>query len=339
MVIDDILKELSMQKKDGVYFGPAGGYWSNLDKEENESFSKELPRLGSKKTVEQHFPQHFGVIFSPKRAGGLPLLDPKPGEIIVDVGCMWGALTIPLARSGSNVVAIDQTLESILLLKQRLIEDNLPNVEVVCADLKKIEFKQCSVDKFVVNGVLEWIPESGVIEIKKYYGKRHAKKNYGRINTYDLQLKFLRGIHNGLKLDGMLYLAIENRYDAFNFLGLPDPHCNLRFVTFLPRFLQNMISRIFLGRPYVNWTYSAIGLKKLLKEAGFRDVKISYAFPDYRSPEQILSKAGMRYYRPCKFRRAKNIFIKVVCYMIEDILFRRLKITALAPSFVILAKK
>ena len=340
MVIDDILKELSMQKKDGVYFGPAGGYWSNLNREDNERFLKELPLLGSKKTVEKYFPEHFDVIFSPKRAGGLPLLNSGSGELIVDVGCMWGALTIPLARTGCNVVAIDQTLESILLLKQRLMEDNLPNVDVVCADLKKIGFKGSSVDKFVINGVLEWIPESGVIELKKYYGKRQgAEKKYDKSDPYDLQLKFLKGIYNGLKPDGSLYLAIENRYDIFNFFGMPDPHCSLRFITFLPRFLQNMVSKVFLGRPYINWTYSAGGLKKLLKEAGFCDAKISYAFPDYRSPEQILSKAGMGYYRPCKFRRAKNIFEKVVCYVIEDILFRRLKLTAFAPSFVVLAKR
>lgn len=338
MRISDIISE-ALEKKEGIWFGPSGGYWSNLDLEENKRYVKSLPESGTRDTVRRYFPEHFDVIFSPKRAGGLPLLNPGPGELIVDVGCMWGALTVPLARSGCNVVAIDQTLESILLLKQRIIEDNLSNVDIVCADLKKIEFRQCSVDKFVVNGVLEWIPESGVIEIKKYYGKRHAKKKYGRIDPYDLQLKFLKGIYNGLKPGGTLYLAIENRYDIFNFLGLPDPHCNLRFITFLPRFLQNVISRIFLGRPYVNWTYSAGGLKKILKETGFHDIKILYAFPDYRSPEQILSKDGMTYYRPCKFRRARNIFIKVWSYAIEDVLFRRLRMTVFAPSFVVLAKK
>lgn len=338
MRINDIISE-SLEKKEGIWFGPSGGYWSNLDLEENRRYVKSLPASGARDTVRRYFPEHFDVIFSPKRAGGLPLLKPGSGELVVDVGCMWGALTIPLARSGCNVVAIDQTLESILLLKQRIMEDNLQNVEVVCADLKKIGFKGSSVDKFVINGVLEWIPESGVIELKKYYGKRQAGKSCDNPDAYALQLKFLKDIYNGLKSSGILYLAIENRYDIFNFLGLPDPHCNLRFITFLPRLLQNIISRIFLGRSYVNWIYSARGLKQILKEAGFCDVKISYAFPDYRSPEQILSKAGMRYYRPCKFRRAKNIFVRIGCYIIEDILFRRLKITALAPSFIVLAKK
>ena len=338
MQINDIISE-SLEKKEGIWLGPPGGYWSNLDLEENRRYAKSLPESGARDTVKRYFPEHFDVIFSPKRAGGLLLLSPGTGELIVDVGCMWGALTVPLARAGCNVVAIDQTLESILLLKQRLIEDNLSNAEVVCADLKKIEFKRCSVDKFVINGVLEWIPEFGVIELKKYYGKRHVKSASGKQDPYAMQVDFLKNIYIGLKPGGTLYLAIENRYDVFNFLGLPDPHCSLRFITFLPRLLQNMISRIFLGRPYVNWTYSARCLKKLLKEAGFRDVKILYAFPDYRLPEQILSKAGMGYYRPCKFRRGKNIFIKVICYVIEDILFRRFKITAFAPSFVVLAKK
>lgn len=338
MRVDNIITE-GLSKKEGIWFGPAGGYWSNLNIKENEEYLKNLPLLGARKTVEKHFPEYSDVIFSPKRAGGLPLLDPKPGEVIADVGCMWGALTIPLVMAGCDVVAIDQTMDSLMLLKQRLMDDGLTNVEIVCSDLKKIRYRESSVDKFVVNGVLEWIPETGTIELKKYYGKRLSKKDDCPSKPGELQRDFLGNIYAGLKSGGKLYLAIENRFDIFYFFGLPDPHCKVRFITFLPRRMQDIISKAVLGRPYVNWTYSAPALKKLLKDAGFKDVRLHYSFPDYRFSEYILTDKGMGYYRPSMFRRGKNFAVKVICYVIEYFFFKILKLKFFAPSFVIIAEK
>ena len=336
--IDNIIVQ-GLENKNGIWEGPSGGYWSNLDIEENKRYLKDLSVLGARKTVEQYFPQHSEVIFSPKRAAGLSLLDLKPGEIVLDVGCMWGALTVPLAKAGCNVIAIDQTLDSLLLLKQRLFDDKLTNVEIVRSDLKKIKYKESSIDKFVVNGVLEWIPEIGNIELKKYYGRKVHGKKYASDNPGHLQKEFLKNIYAGLKKNGKLFLAIENRFDIFYFLGLPDPHCNIKFITFLPRWMQDIISRAILRRPYVNWTYSRPALKKMLSEAGFKDISIFYAFPDYRYPEYILTDKGMNYYRPSLYRRGKGIGVKALCYAIEDIIFRRLKLKFFSPSLIIIAEK
>lgn len=338
MHINKIIRE-ELEKKDGIWFGPDGEYWSNLDKDENRKYLKEMPALGARKTVERYFPQYLDVIFSPKRAGGLPLLNLKHGEVIVDVGCMWGALTVPLARAGCDVIAIDQTVESLLLLKQRLLEDKLANAEIVCSDLKKIKYYESSVDKFVVNGVLEWIPETNTVELRKYYGKRLPKKNDYYDKPNELQKDFLKNIYAGLKDGGSLYLAIENRFDIFYFFGLPDPHCNIRFITFLPRRMQDFISKIVLGRPYINWTYSVSALKRMLREAGFKNMSVSYAFPDYRYPEHILTDKGMKYYRPNLYRKGKNFAVKAICYAIEDLIFRRLRLTFFSPSFIVIGRK
>ncbi|MDP3791582.1 MAG: class I SAM-dependent methyltransferase [Candidatus Omnitrophota bacterium] len=338
MSIDSVVSG-QLENREGIWFGPSGGYWSNLDKNENDRYVSDLSGLGSRKTVQCHFPQYFDVIFSDKRAGGLLLLDPRPGDIVVDAGCMWGALTVPLARAGCNVIAVDQTRESLLLLKRRLTEEGLTKADLVCADLRKLKYKNCSVDKFLVNGVLEWIPEEGTVELKKYYGKRLAKKYERTARPCHIQTGFLKTIYDGLKNGGQLYLAIENRFDIFNFLGLPDPHCNIRFITFLPRIVQDLVSKAVLGRPYVNWTYSRKSLRKMLISAGFKDVRIFYAFPDYRFPEYILTDNGMRYYRPCMYKKGRNIIAKAVCYAIEDIVFRRLRLGFFSQSFVVLARK
>ncbi len=43
----------------------------------------------------------------------LELLDPKPGERILDLGCGDGALTVEIARAGAAVVGVDASAEQI----------------------------------------------------------------------------------------------------------------------------------------------------------------------------------------------------------------------------------
>jgi len=339
----DIEKIIStkLERNNEIWNGPKGNYWSNLNIEENKKFLQDIGILGSKNSVEKHFPEHYDVIFSPKRAAGLILLDLKPGEIVVDAGCMWGALTIPLAKAGCNVIGIDQTYESLKLLEKRVSEEQLKNVELICSDLNKIFFYESSFDKAIINGVLEWISQETSVELKKFYGKKSGGITF-RSNTQspgNLQYDFLKKVFNGLKNEGTLYLAIENRFDIFYFMSQPDPHCNIRFITFMPRWIQNVMSNLILGRPYVNWIYSPKQLAKMLNTVGFRNVEIMYAFPDYRMPEYILSKKGLNHYHPFKYRTTKNILKKIVVYVTEDLIFRKLKLNFFSPALIVIARK
>lgn len=339
----DIEKIISTKlgRNHAIWTGPEGNYWSNLNIEENRKFLEDIDLLGSKKSVQKHFPEHYDVIFSPKRAAGLILLDLKPDEIVVDAGCMWGALTIPLAKAGCKVIGVDQTFESLKLLEKRISEDQLKNVDLVCSDLNKIVFNECSIDKAIVNGVLEWIPQETSVELKKYYGQKKDETSFhDTVDTPEKkQCEFLKKIYRGLKNQGILYLAIENRYDLFYFLSQPDPHCNVRFITFMPRIIQNLISNFCLGRPYVNWIYSPKQLEILLKDIGFKDIEIKYAFPDYRFPEYVLSENGLKYYQPFKYRSTKNILKKAVVYVTEEVIYKRLKLSVFSPALIVIARK
>jgi hypothetical protein len=339
----DIEKIVSTKlgRNNRIWIGPEGNYWSNLNIEENTKFLQDIDILGSKNSVKKYFPEHYDIIFSPKRAAGLALLDLRPGEIVVDAGCMWGALTIPLAKAGCNVIGIDQTCESLKLLEKRVSEEQLKNVELVCSDLNKISFYESTFDKAIINGVLEWIPQVNPVELKKYYGQKNIQNpNIGKNpSPRQMQYDFLKKIFEGLKNGGALYLAIENRYDIFYFMSQPDPHCNIRLITFMPRWIQNLISNILLGRPYINWIYSSRQLEKLLNAAGFTNIEMMYAFPDYRSPEFILSKNGLNQYHPIKYRMTKNRLKKIVVYFTEELIFRRLKLKFFSPAFIVIARK
>ena len=50
----------------------------------------------------------------------LDLIQLHGDEVCIDYGCMWGALTVPLALRTRFVLGVDQTLESLQFLKARL---------------------------------------------------------------------------------------------------------------------------------------------------------------------------------------------------------------------------
>ncbi len=98
----------------------------------------------------------------------------------------------------------------------------------------------------------------------------------------------MKRVNSNLKTNGKLLLAIENRYDYKQFIGGKDPHANLYFTSFLPRWVSNLISKWKLKRPYVNYLYSFRKLKKLLLKSDFSDVELYMVYPHYHAPLFIL---------------------------------------------------
>lgn len=337
-----VLQEKYRRNDMGILCAQEIGYWSNLGKEENNDFVKDLDRFPSaKEALLSKFPQHYDIIFSPKREAGLELLELRGDETCIDYGCMWGALTVPLAKRTRFVVGVDQTLQSLVFLKKRARDEKLGNIDFLCENLNNMPVLESRFDVGIVNGVLEWIPETGEIELKKYYGKKSMKKY--QTSPRDMQTAFLRKVNVSLKDNGKLYLAIENRYDFKMFMGVKDPHANLMFTSILPRGAANLVSLARLGRPYINWTYSFTGIKNLLKKAGFKHLQLYCCFPDYHFPDFISPyNHRLEDFKPTISSRDKNgkITLRRISRMIaEAILFRYLKVKFIAPSIIAVAKK
>jgi len=181
-------------------------------------------------------------------------------------------------------------MDSLKFLNKRAAEEGLDNIDLLCGDIRKVGIFKNRFDVAIVNGVLEWIPEEGSIELKSYFGK-FSQKRYAA-DPGRQQMEFLKKVHQNLKAGGKLYLAIENRFDAKMFLGINDPHANMPLVSVLPRALASCVSFMMLGRPYVNWLYSFNGIRSLLKRSGFSAVELYMSFPDYRFPERIIPYTG-----------------------------------------------
>jgi SAM-dependent methyltransferase len=325
----------------GVFVSEHQGYWSNLSQDDNRKLVELLRTRTTVDAIRATHPGFEQVIYSPKRAGGLELLELKGHETCVDFGCMWGALTVPLAKLSAEVLAVDQTLPSLQFLAARAREEGLTNIVPLCHDIRALPDLPLQADVAVVNGVLEWVGEEEPVELEAYFAKRLSRGYTARAG--ERQRAFLRTVHNTLKPGGRLYLAIENRYDFKMFLGGPDPHIGLPFTTLLPRRAADWVSRAVLGRSYVTWIYSFRGLRRLLEATGFRQIDLYMCFPDYRYPDRIthygeplddyeltigrLNAAG----RPT----LKRAFARAG----ELVLMRTLRCNSLSPSIIAIAKK
>lgn len=339
IINDMLIKQFYCRDEHGIWVSGNHGYWSNLSKLENKAFINLLKSEGHKSAVTKVIPHLEEMIYSERREAALELLDKKDNGVCIDYGCMWGVLSVGMAKRGYHVIAFDQTYDSLRFLSERVKQEKIANIYLIQDDIREVQLKDIA-DYAIVNGVLEWVAEQGDIEISNYYGKK-AKKNYKGEDSPDLvQFRFLNTVYNSLKKGGQLLLAIENRYDYSQFIGKKDPHSNLYFTSILPRFFANLISRLSLGRPYRNYLYSFRDMEKLLESVGFNSVKLYMAFPNYHFPELIFpyTKEGIkeynRYGNPHRVTKKQKI-----AYGFEYIIMKYLRMRYFAPAIIAVAEK
>jgi SAM-dependent methyltransferase len=315
------------------------GYWSNLSREQNAELVSLLGTRPTRECIAATQPHHAEVIYSPKRAAALELLQLDGTEVAVDLGCMWGAITIPLTKQAGRVLGVDQTIESLKFTEARAVEEGLDNVSLLRGNLRDLVLPAETFDVAVVNGVLEWIPEEEPVVVDDYWYGAKSRQNHG--DPYGLQLAFLKNIYAALKPGGRLMLAIENRYDYKMFFGVRDPHTGTLFTSVVPRWLANVISKVARQREYRPWTYSFAGTSALLKASGFGRVELNACWPDYRQPEHIQPYGSRNpHFRPIFARRTGGMTAKsVIANRLEWLLFKKLNVQALAPSIIAIARK
>jgi SAM-dependent methyltransferase len=82
-------------------------------------------------------------------AAALDLLDPRPGESILDVGCGDGTLTLRIKERGAEVVGIDNSLSMVAAAKAKGLDARLMDA----ADLRFSE----AFDAAFSNATLHWV--------------------------------------------------------------------------------------------------------------------------------------------------------------------------------------
>ena len=134
------------------------------------------------------------------------LLDPKPGEIILDLGCGDGALTEKIAAAGCRVLGIDTSMAQLQAAHSR----HLP---VAVMDGQRLCFKR-RFDAVFTNAALHWMKQAekvveGVANSLKPQG-RFVGEFGGKGNVEIIR----QALHNGLRKRAIEPWGIDPWYYA-----------------------------------------------------------------------------------------------------------------------------
>ncbi len=273
-------------------------YWCNVSREKMQYLNQRAEETGDWiSSAKEIIPEYAGHFIPFYRADSQFLWPTNKDSIILDAGSMWGGLTIPAAQFHHEVYAVDKTLETLEFMNIRAKQMGFDNIHTFAAPIKSLPFSDNFFDLVVLNGVLEWVGlDEDVILEKHWKGKRNEKQIYSK-TPEEMQIDVLKELRRVLKPEGFLYIAIENRYGIQYFLTFPDDHNNVRFVTFLPRFLANKISKIMGKGEYRTYIYSPGQLAKLLKRSGFKIDSMYGVFPHYIKIKKAFPLSMARFFK------------------------------------------
>lgn len=86
------------------------------------------------------------------------LLDPQPGEEILDLGCGTGELTLQLQQTGARVTGLDLSPTMLATARQRFLEAGV-SIPCIEGDVRTLDVDR-GFDAVFSNAVLHWVPEA-----------------------------------------------------------------------------------------------------------------------------------------------------------------------------------
>lgn len=92
-----------------------------------------------------------------KAAGLIDLLNPQPGERVLDLGCGTGHLTAQIAERGAEIIGLDASASMIAQARQ-----NYPKLRFVLADARSFRFDD-PFDAVFSNAALHWVREADAV--------------------------------------------------------------------------------------------------------------------------------------------------------------------------------
>ena len=198
---------------------------------------------------------------TPRRADLLRPLEHLISGNVLEVGGGCGAVTRYLGETSRTVTAVEGSLRRARIMAARC--QGLSNVSVHCDNFENFPFGAQRFDAVLCIGVIEY-----------------ANKFFRAPSGFDRMLGRMGVL---LSPDGVLVIAIENRLGLKYFAGAPEDHTNQPYQGIEGRYQPDSV--LTLGRG--EWL-------RRLKEQGLEPAHWFYPWPDYKTPELIVSEAAFQ---------------------------------------------
>ena len=243
------------------------------------------------------------LITDPRRALSVEPITTAPGQRVLDFGCGYGGLSMVLADRFREVVALDESLERLSVLKHIKQQDGLINITLVCHhDVLNLPFPDDHFDAIVLVGVLEYLPVS-------IPAVSTAAAHDGCLNEF-------RRI---LKPGGQVWVLTKNRF-GWQFLQGQSDHSGIPFAPVLPRRLADLISRARGRGPYRIINYSLGGYRRLFAKNGFTHIRIYWPIPGYQTPNHLVPLEAQAIHRRSVlrsgyFRQPKRVTLGILDHL------------------------
>ncbi|MFF2480879.1 class I SAM-dependent methyltransferase [Paenibacillus sp. NPDC058071] len=179
----------------------------------------------------------------------------KDGASLLEIGAGCGALTGLFCEKVEKVVAVELSKRRAEIISNRCKGKH--NLEIIVGNLNDIEFDQ-KFDYITLIGVLEYAG--------KYTEGPHPHKS------------FIEAVKSLLKPDGMLIIAIENKYGLKYWAGAREDHSGQLFESIEGYNEKHGVE-----------TFSRMDMEQLLKSVGLSETRYYYPVPDYKLPHQVYS--------------------------------------------------
>jgi ubiquinone/menaquinone biosynthesis C-methylase UbiE len=311
-------------------------YWCNVSREKMRELNRKASESGDwLKAARELIPEYIDAFEPFDRADAQYLWPTAKNSRILDAGSMWGGLTVPVAQHCGEIFAVDKTLETLEFLKIRAEQMGFNNIHVAASNVRELPFPDGYFDLVILNGVLEWVAFDQDVVLEAHWEKRRSDAATYTKNPRQVQVEVLREMQRVLKPGGHLYLAIENSIGYQYLIGTPDDHVNIKYVSFLPRFLANAITKWRRNSEYRTYIYSLPGYRCLLKDGRFGEMEFYGAFPHYIHPSEIVPEKLIKHWKKTVLPVSnKAWYIKTAVNLFPSILLKYV-----SPSFVALARK
>lgn len=90
----------------------------------------------------------------------IPLLQVRPGERVIDVGCGSGPYLEALAKMGAQVTGVDYSAEMLRMARERLARAGICDVPLIQADARDLSGIAGPFDWVLAVGLLDYVPDT-----------------------------------------------------------------------------------------------------------------------------------------------------------------------------------